>query len=83
MSQLLISCNVRSYPAVTNNDVIWTKQNNATFQKKGQQLVISNVNRVDSGIFVCSVLITLTPTIGQPVNVTGSTNVEVDVLCKY
>ncbi|CAC5394889.1 unnamed protein product [Mytilus coruscus] len=79
-SQLLIFCNAKSYPEVTNNDVIWTKQNNATFRSKGQQLVISNVKKVDSGFFVCSVVITLTPTLGQPVNVTGSTTVEVDVL---
>lgn len=45
--------------------------------------MIDNVNRLDSGTYVCSVALQLSPTIGQTVNVTGSTTVEVDVLCKY
>lgn len=80
---LTISCHVKSYPEVTNNDVTWTKQNNLTFIRKGKQLVIDSVHRPDSGTYVCFVIIQLTPTLGQSVNVSGTTIVEVNVLCKY
>ncbi|CAG2217812.1 unnamed protein product [Mytilus edulis] len=65
---------------MTNNDVHWSKQNNNTFRRVGLQLVVDSVNRLDRGIYVCSVVIQLTPTAGQAVNVTGSTTVELDVL---
>ncbi|VDI02567.1 Hypothetical predicted protein [Mytilus galloprovincialis] len=65
---------------MTSNDVHWSKQNNNTFRRVGFQLAVDNVNRLDRGIYVCSVVIQLTPTVGQPVNVTGSTTVELDVL---
>lgn len=68
---------------MTSNDVKWSKQNNDTFHRKGPQLVIDHVYRSDSGTYVCFVLIQLTPTVGKHVNVTGTTTVEVDVLCKY
>lgn len=68
---------------MTRNDVKWSKKNNNTFSSRAQQLVISNVNRVDTGTYVCSVVLKLTPSVGQSVNVTGSTTVEVDIICKY
>ncbi|VDI53768.1 Hypothetical predicted protein, partial [Mytilus galloprovincialis] len=77
---LSVSCNVKSYPEVRNNNVTWTKKNNATFISRGQQLVINNVHRKDSGTYVCFVIIQLTPTLGQSVNVSGTTSVEVNVL---
>lgn len=82
-NKLIISCIGQSYPNITNHDVKWTKHNNETFNRVGVQLVIDNVNRVDNGTFVCSVLLQLTPSVGQSVNVTGRTTVEVDILCKY
>lgn len=82
-ARLTATCSGKSYPAMTDNDVTWTKQNNYTFSIKGRLLLIDNVNRLDSGTFVCSVVINLIPTIGQPINVTERTTVEVDVLCKY
>lgn len=81
--QLIVTCSVTSYPEVSNNDITWTKQNNATFNRKGQKLVIDSVHRVDKGIYVCVVVLELIPTRGQSVNVTGTTTVEVNVLCKY
>ncbi|CAC5394878.1 unnamed protein product [Mytilus coruscus] len=78
--QLLITCDGQSNPAVTDNDVTWTKQNNSTFSMKGKQFVISNVNRLDSGTYVCYVVIKLIPSVGQPIDVTSRTTVEVDVL---
>lgn len=68
---------------MTNSDVKWYKQKNNTFNRVGLQLVIDNVNRLDSGTYVCSAVIQLIPTFGQTVNVTGSTTVEVDVVCEY
>lgn len=82
-TQLLITCSGQSYPAMTDNDVTWTKQNDVSFNSKGKELVIDNINRVDSGNYVCSIVIELEPTFGQPINVTGRTTVEVDVFCKY
>lgn len=82
-NQLIISCIGKSYPKITNRDVKWTKQNNNTFSRVGQQLVIDNVNKEDTGKYVCFVVLQLTPSDGQSVNVTGRTTVEVDILCKY
>ncbi|CAC5394886.1 unnamed protein product [Mytilus coruscus] len=79
-TQLLITCDGQSNPSVTDNDVIWTKQNNNTFSMKGKQLVVRNVNRVDSGTYMCSVMTELIPSIGQSLNVTMRTTVDVDVL---
>ncbi|CAC5371766.1 unnamed protein product [Mytilus coruscus] len=78
--QLSLSCNGQSNPAIVDNDIIWTKHDNATFRRQGRQLVIENINRKDSGIYECSVVIKLTPTLGQPLNVKGTTTVEVDIL---
>ncbi|CAC5421786.1 SN [Mytilus coruscus] len=80
---LNITCSGQSNPAMRDNDVIWTKQYNNTFGMKGQRLVVRNVNRIDSGIYICSVVIQLNPNFGQPVTVTGTTTAKVDVLCKY
>lgn len=66
-----------------DNDINWTKQNHREFSQQGRNLVIDNVNRLNSGTYVCTVMIQLIPTIGLPVNVTGITHVKVDVLCKY
>lgn len=74
---------MESYPLVTGKDVKWSKQKNTTFNGEGMQLVINNLNRLDSGTYVCYVVIQLTPTVGQNVTVTGKTTVEVEVLCKY
>ncbi|CAG2207032.1 unnamed protein product [Mytilus edulis] len=82
-TRLTVTCNGQSNPAITDNDVTWTKQNNITFIRKGRLLLVDNVNRLDSGTYVCSVVIELLPSISQPINVTGRTTVEVDVLCKY
>lgn len=82
-TRLTVTCTGKSYPAMTDNDVTWTKQNNNTFIRKGRILLVDNINRLDSGTFLCSVVIKLIPTIGQSINVTGRTTVEVDVLCKY
>ncbi|VDI02566.1 Hypothetical predicted protein [Mytilus galloprovincialis] len=79
-TKIVVLCNVTSNPKVTDNDVKWTKNNNVTFRRSGQHLVFDNVHRKDSGMYVCSVLITLSPTIGQKVNVTGTSTVEVNVL---
>ncbi|VDI42885.1 Hypothetical predicted protein, partial [Mytilus galloprovincialis] len=75
-----ITCIGQSNPAIRDNDVTWTKQNNNTFSMKGQRLVIRNVNRIDSGIYTCSVEIQLNPNFGQSVNISGQSTVEVDVL---
>ncbi|CAC5421796.1 unnamed protein product [Mytilus coruscus] len=77
---LNITCSGQSNPAMRDNDVTWTKQNNNTFTMKGQRLVVRNVNRIDSGIYICLVVIQLNPNFGQPVNVTGKKTAEVDVL---
>lgn len=50
---------------------------------KGQRLIIRNVNRIDNGIYICSVVIQLNPNFGRPVTISGQSTVEVDVLCKY
>ncbi|CAC5365729.1 unnamed protein product [Mytilus coruscus] len=82
--QLSITCTGKSKPAITDYDIEWTKENNNTFIRTGKQLVINNVNKLDLGTYVCSVVIQLTPTVGQPVNVTGTTSVEVDILyCRF
>lgn len=80
---LNVTCSGNSYPAMTDNDVSWTKHNNDSFKHNGRYLVIDNVNRINSGTYVCSVIIILTPTFGHPINVTGTTTAEVDVICKY
>lgn len=80
--RLTVTCSGQSNPAMTDDDVTWTKQNNNTFSMKGRLLLIDNANRLDSGTFECAVVIKLIPTIGQPISVTGRTSVEVDVLCK-
>lgn len=80
---LNITCSIMSYLVLTDRDVTWTKKNNRGFIHNGRHLVIDNVNRIDSGIYICSVVIQFKPTFGHPVNFTGTTTVEVDVLCKY
>lgn len=81
---LNITCSGQSNPVFTDEDVKWTKQNdNEDFSQSGRFLYIEHVNRSQSGTYACSVVIRLTPTIDQPVNVTATTTVEVDVLCKY
>ncbi|CAC5365728.1 unnamed protein product [Mytilus coruscus] len=82
-NELLITCDAQSNPAYTDNDVSWTKEHNTTFKRSGKHLVINNINRFDNGTFTCIVTLTLTPSIGQAVDVQGTTNVEIDVLCKY
>lgn len=82
-SQLNVTCKGQSNPELKDDDVKWTKQKNNTFSSKGKQLLIQNVNKVDSGIYICSAVIKITPTDGLPQNLTGSTTVDVDVLCKY
>ncbi|CAC5383868.1 unnamed protein product [Mytilus coruscus] len=79
-TRLTVICSGQSYPAMTDGDVTWTKQNNVTFNLKGKRLVIDNTNRLDSGTYVCSVVIKLIPTTGQPISVAGRTTVEVDVI---
>lgn len=78
-----ITCSGNSNPAMTDDDVSWTKQNNKTFKGNGRQLVFANINRKNGGTYICSVFIQLTPNFGSQVNVTGTTTAEVDVLCKY
>ncbi|CAC5421782.1 unnamed protein product [Mytilus coruscus] len=79
---LNITCSVTSYLVLTDRDATWTKKNNRWFIHNGRHLVIDNVNRIDSGIYICSVVIQFKPTFGHPVNFTGTTTVEVDVLYK-
>ncbi|CAG2217814.1 unnamed protein product [Mytilus edulis] len=75
-----IICSGNSYPALTDTDVTWTKQNDYNNKWPGQTLILDNINRSDSGTYVCSVVIKLAPSVGTAINVTGSTTVEVDVL---
>lgn len=82
-NKLKIACNGESYPVMTENNVRWSKQNNNTFWINGSHLEIKHVNRVDSGTYICTVVITLTPTVGHSVKVTGTSTVEVDILCKF
>lgn len=82
-NQLNVICKGQSNPELKDDDVTWTKQKNNTFSSKGKQLLIQNVNKVDSGIYICSAVIKITPTDGLPQNLTGRTTVDVDVLCKY
>lgn len=81
-NKLVISCTAESNPQITNGDIKWTKMNNITFQDTGQ-LVIENVDRGDSGTYICTVTLNLKPTEGTAIDVIGTTSVEVDVLCKY
>lgn len=82
-TQFVMTCSGQSYPTLTDNDVTWTKYNNITFRMRGKKLFIVNINILDSGTYICSVVVKLIPTFGQPINVTGRTTIEVDVLCKY
>ncbi|CAG2248420.1 unnamed protein product [Mytilus edulis] len=81
-TRLFVSCNGHSYPEFSENHVIWTNNNN-TFNRPRRDLVIDNVNRNDSGTYKCSVTLKVKPTIGESVDIIGTTTVHVNILCKY
>ncbi|VDI66502.1 Hypothetical predicted protein [Mytilus galloprovincialis] len=79
---LNITCRAESYLVLTNSDFTWTRKNTNGFLQEGRNLVIDNVNRTNSGTYICSVMIQFKPTFGPLVNFTGTTTAEVDVLYK-
>lgn len=80
--QLIMTCNGSSNPQIKDKDVTWSKRNNDTFTQTGTKLLIKNVNILDGGTYICTVIIELQPSIGQTIVVKGTTHVMVDVLCK-
>ena len=78
---LLVTCN-----ATEANDtfVYWSKNDTkSTFEQNGTDLVIHNINRKDSGYYICHLVNTSYPDYNETnANVTINV-IEIDVLCKY
>ncbi|KAJ8316528.1 hypothetical protein KUTeg_005935 [Tegillarca granosa] len=60
-SRFVISCYVSGKPAPTAQQIWWTRQNYNSFRQQGNQLVIDNIQKEQSGTYTCHAQNTLTP----------------------
>ncbi|XP_048241060.1 contactin-2-like [Haliotis rufescens] len=75
-----VACSVDSHPVAT---VKWTKKNDAKLTSQtGSTLTITNIQRSQSGTYVCTATNTLSPCFGTSVVRSDSAEVKVDVQYK-
>ncbi|KAJ8307737.1 hypothetical protein KUTeg_014708 [Tegillarca granosa] len=80
--RFVLTCYVSGKPALTVQQMWWTRHNDNTFRQQGIQIVIDNIQKEQSGTYTCHAQNTLTPSGQSSINKTATQDVEVDILCK-
>ena len=77
-----VTCRVDANPVVTNENIIWSRDNSLVTYPPGPHLIINSISRYQTGGYTCSATNQLSPSGQVPITKTGSHSISITVQCE-